>query len=86
VLYIAVSGRLKVGMFTLSRDYTYIIFSGVVSALLVGLLKETFFVRKPTSVVLLFVIGILIYFGMTLFFNKEFYRRFIRFAFNLVEE
>ncbi len=86
LLYIAVSTRLKVGIFTLSRDYTYIIFSGIVSSLLVGLLKETFFVKRSVSVILLFGLGILFYFGLTLFFNKDFYRRFVRFAFGLVEE
>ncbi len=87
VMYLLVGARItRLNLLTVSRDYFYIIFSGVMAALFVGLVKEVFFIRTLSSLVLLVILGDLVYLGIIFVVNKELYRRFIKFLFNLMEE
>jgi O-antigen/teichoic acid export membrane protein len=85
-LFILVSAKLaKLNMAAVSRDYFYILFSGVITALVLGLLKEFFVIRSAGAAIFMFGVGIIVYLILTFAFNKELYKRFVRFIFTLGE-
>ncbi|AJF60940.1 TPA: hypothetical protein HA239_03140 [Candidatus Woesearchaeota archaeon] len=87
LLYLGTAEKLtRLDILTVSRDYFYIFFSGVGTALLLGLLKEWFPITGLISLVFFIVLGLGLYVAMTLMFNRELYKRFIQFSFKLVEE
>jgi len=87
VVHLLLSERIiTLDLITVSRDYFYIFFSGVLTALALGLLKEWFAVNNFISFVSMFTLGIFIYLILTFVFNNELYKRFIRFVYNLLEE
>jgi len=87
IFYIVAAARVtKINLVAISKDYFYILFAGVVAALAIGLLKELLYVEKLITVVVLYIVGILIYMLITFMFNKEIYKRFIKFIFNLSEK
>ena len=87
LMYLFVGAKItRLNLITVSRDYFYIIFSGLTAALFVGLAKELFFIRTLSSLVILIILGELVYLGVSFVFNKELYRRFVKFIFNLMGE
>lgn len=84
-LYITVTARMTGISMINSRDYLYILFSAVLTMLGIGLVKE--FAGAGSAIITLFYLltGVVFYVSLTFFFNRDFYRRFVRFAFSLVE-
>ncbi|MBT3721175.1 oligosaccharide flippase family protein [archaeon] len=87
ILYLLISQRfIKLDIVTVSKNYFYIVFSGFLSALAVGFLKEWLNVQNIYSLLVIYLIGLGIYVVLTFLFNKSFYRMFIRFIFEVLEE
>jgi O-antigen/teichoic acid export membrane protein len=77
---------IKIDLLTVSKNFLYIIISALLSSLSVGFLKEWFNVVNVFSLFLIYMIGILLYLFLTFIINKGFYRIFIRFVFEVLEE
>lgn len=77
---------IKLDILTVSKNFFYIIFSALISAFSVGILKEWFRITNIFSLIIIFIIGILIYLGLTFFINRGFYKTFVRFMFEVLEE
>ncbi len=87
LMYLLVGARItRLNLITVSRDYFYIFFSGVMAALCIGLIKELFFIKTLFSLIILIIFGELIYVWISFVFNKELYKRFVKFIFSLMEE
>jgi len=87
LFYILVTERLtKLNVLAVSKDYFYVLFAGIITALLMGLLKEWFPIKSIFSFMSSYVFGWILYLALIFMFNKELYKRFIRFAFELMEE
>lgn len=87
VIYSLLLWRLiQLDLFVLSKEYFYILFAGVMTALFTGLLKEVFEIQSILSLFILIMVSLIMYVFIVFVFNKELYKRFVRFLFNLVEE
>ena len=87
LLYLGSAEKLtRLDILAVSRDYVYIFFSGIATALILGLLKEWFAITNVFSLIFFILMGIAVYVALTYLFNTELYRRFVQFSFNLVEE
>lgn len=85
-LYVIISGRItKMSMVMVSRDYFYILFSGLLTGLSIGLIKEVVPINSILSLFIFIAAAKTIYFALTFFFNKDLYRRFIRFLYTWKE-
>ena len=87
IINLLVAQRLiKLDLITVSKNFFFIVLSALISTLSVGLLKEWFNVKSMFSLAFVYFIGVVIYIGLTFLINKEFYKQFVRFIFEVFEE
>ncbi len=77
---------IKLDVITVSRNFIYIFFSALIAALSVGLLKEWFNIQNIYSVFFIYIFGLLFYLLLTFLINRDLYKSFIRFIFEVLEE
>lgn len=83
--YYASKKLIKANVYMISRDYFFIMLSGVFFGLTVAMLKEFFFLNY-IALITITCLGLLIYFLITVTFNKELYKRCVRFIFETFEK
>jgi O-antigen/teichoic acid export membrane protein len=82
IFYVLIASRFtKINMIAISRDYFYIFFSGILTALIIGLLKEYLLIDSLGSIIAMYFFGVVIYLILTFAFNKDLYKRFIKLFF-----
>jgi len=87
ILYFVISSLImKINLVSVSKDYAYILASGILSALFAGLIKELFVINNLISLIVLFFLTIMCFIGITYIFNKSVYKRVIKFIFNLMRQ
>jgi hypothetical protein len=77
---------LKLNVIGVSKDYFYIIFSAILTALSLGLLKEWFSAGGIFSVIILWIFGVVIFVFSIYLINRDFLKRFTRFVFGIIGE
>ena len=86
-LYVVISKFImKLEPLAISRDYLYILISGILTALFAGLAKEIVLIKSLFSILMLASASMIFYLIVTFVFNQELYKRFIRFIFRLMEQ
>jgi len=73
-------------MLSISKEYIYTIFSGLLTVLVIGFLKEVVYIGNILALLFFIILSIICFFGLTFLFNKDIYKRIIRFIFSLAEE
>jgi O-antigen/teichoic acid export membrane protein len=77
---------LRMNVIGVSKDYFYIIFSAILTALLLGLLKEWFSPGGFFSIFVLWILGVALFVLSIYLINRDFLKRFVRFSFNMIGE
>jgi hypothetical protein len=87
LLYVLLAERItKLNLLTVSRDYFYILFSAIISSILIAMIKEWYPIRNIWTIMLFGLIGLAIYIGLTFVLNQDLYKRFTRFVFDILDE
>jgi len=75
-----------VNIIYIAAEYFYIVISGIIVALEIGFIKEIYTITNLTGLLTIMFLGVLTYIAVTFLFNREVYKRFVRFLFELIEE